>query len=265
VDGFFAQSGKRSLRLTGRAGGPVDSEQGFSQFYTGRSVALTVYPGETQRMAMHPAPFSDAFAQVAREEADRLAAHAVEMRLRAERWLARGEELFQQAEELNAQIRDLEELLGRAPQLRLDLQTRELQGQQLRLMAMQILMTKLGTKKPIHYRRWYELVTEAGYAAGGKDPLATFLTQVTRSPLVQRVEGRSGVYEIDPHGAFERAREELRTAQRMVGAVRDRVDDSDAPPGPEMTEAESWLRRSKHQFEAVLEARTALRRAQLTT
>lgn len=212
---------------------------------------------------MHPAPFSDDFAQVAREEADRLAVHAAEIRLRAERWIARGEDLLQRAEELDAQVRDLEELLGRAPQLRLDLQTRELQGQQLRVAAMQILMKKLGTKRPIHYRRWYELMTEAGYAAGGKDPLATFLTQVTRSPLVHRVEGQSGVYEIDPHGAFERAREELRTAQRMVGALRDRNGDPEEPAGQDMTEAESWLRRAKQQFDAVLEARTALRRAQL--
>lgn len=29
----------------------------------------------------------------------------------------------------------------------------------------------------LHYRRWYELLTDAEYTAAGKDPLAVFLTQ----------------------------------------------------------------------------------------
>jgi len=36
----------------------------------------------------------------------------------------------------------------------------------------------------IHYRDWYQLLCDAGYEVAGKDPLAVFLTQITRSPLV---------------------------------------------------------------------------------
>jgi hypothetical protein len=44
------------------------------------------------------------------------------------------------------------------------------------------------------------LVTNAGYAVAGKDPLAVFLTQVTRSPVVRK-SAQPGVYEIDRDAA----------------------------------------------------------------
>jgi hypothetical protein len=47
-----------------------------------------------------------------------------------------------------------------------------------------------------HYREWFELVTAGGHAIAGKDPLAVFLTQLSRSPAVRK-GGRAGVYELD--------------------------------------------------------------------
>src|SRR5262249_28303166 len=48
----------------------------------------------------------------------------------------------------------------------------------------------------LHYRRWYELLQDAGYAVAGKDPLAVFLTQVSRSPVVRKAT-EPGTYEVD--------------------------------------------------------------------
>jgi hypothetical protein len=59
----------------------------------------------------------------------------------------------------------------------------------------------------MHYRDWYDLVTSDGHEIAGKDPLAVFLTQLSRSPAVRK--GPSpGVYELD-YEAPERFRAEL--------------------------------------------------------
>lgn len=48
----------------------------------------------------------------------------------------------------------------------------------------------------IHYRAWYEILIAAGYDVAGKDPLAVFLTQISRSPVVKR-STQAGVYALD--------------------------------------------------------------------
>jgi chromosome segregation ATPase len=49
---------------------------------------------------------------------------------------------------------------------------------------------------PVHYRDWYELLTAQGFLPAGKDPLATFLTQIGRSPVVRRTT-TAGMYVLD--------------------------------------------------------------------
>jgi hypothetical protein len=49
---------------------------------------------------------------------------------------------------------------------------------------------------PVHYRAWFEALVESGYRISGRDPLATFLTQVTRIDRVQSVGRRSGLYRL---------------------------------------------------------------------
>ena len=192
-------------------------------------------------MASERAPFSDEFAATARDEAARLAARAHELRARGERWLQRAGELLREADRLDHRVRELDEILGRAPQLRLDLQTRALQGQRLREEATRILLERRGVRVPIHYRDWFALLGEEGVEVGGKDPLATFLTQVTRSPVVVRVEHEGqGVYELDPHGAYERARARLREALSASATDGDR------------------LAAARRELDAVLDARTRL-------
>ncbi len=59
----------------------------------------------------------------------------------------------------------------------------------------------------LHYRDWYELVRRAGHTIAGTDPLAVFLTQLTRPPVVKR-STQPGVYALDL-AAPQRLRGEL--------------------------------------------------------
>ena len=63
------------------------------------------------------------------------------------------------------------------------------------------------TPQALHYRAWFDALEAAGYEVAGKDPLAVFLTQLSRSPVVRRGT-QSGVYELDP-GAPRRLRDQL--------------------------------------------------------
>jgi hypothetical protein len=73
---------------------------------------------------------------------------------------------------------------------------RTLSGPAIREVAVQVLLQQPEYIEALHYRRWYELLREAGYAVAGKDPSAVFLTQITRSPVVRK-STESGVYELD--------------------------------------------------------------------
>ena len=80
---------------------------------------------------------------------------------------------------------------------------------------MQVLLGQMEYIEALHYRRWYELVIDAGYAIAGKDPSAVFLTQISRSPVVRKGT-QSGVYELDRQAPLrlrhrlERLRTEMR-------------------------------------------------------
>ena len=73
---------------------------------------------------------------------------------------------------------------------------RLLRGPAIRLEAVRVLLDQPERPEAMHYRRWYELLTEAGFTVAGKDPLAVFLTQLGRSPLVARGT-QTGIYAID--------------------------------------------------------------------
>lgn len=118
-------------------------------------------------------------------------------RERAERLRALADQATAHAEDQERSLRDLAELLGIDPQLRLeDLDTR-LRGQRLQEIAIRVLCERQPQGGPIHYKQWYALLREAGYSVGGKDPLATFLASVSRSEHVRSLGRRSGLYVID--------------------------------------------------------------------
>jgi hypothetical protein len=82
-----------------------------------------------------------------------------------------------------------------------------LRGPAIRRVAVEVLRARPDRPQALHYRDWFDALRAAGYAVAGKDPLAVFLTQLSRSPVVRRGT-QSGVYELDP-GAPRRLRERL--------------------------------------------------------
>lgn len=131
------------------------------------------------------------------QEYSSLAANVAEQRDRAERLQALADSARAQAEAQEAALRDLAELVGIDPQLRLEELDSRLRGQRLQEIAVRVLSERHPDGEPIHYKDWYRLLQEAGYLVGGKDPQATFLASVSRSPHVRSVGRRSGLYVID--------------------------------------------------------------------
>ncbi len=90
-----------------------------------------------------------------------------------------------------------------------------LRGPAIREAAVKVVVAQPRRIEAIHYRRWYELLQETGYAVAGKDPVAVFLTQVSRSPVVRKAT-KPGVYEVDRQAPLrirqrlERLQSELR-------------------------------------------------------
>ena len=45
-------------------------------------------------------------------------------------------------------------------------------------------------REALHYREWFDLLAQPGHEIAGKDPLAVFLTQISRSPVVRKGDAR---------------------------------------------------------------------------
>lgn len=82
-----------------------------------------------------------------------------------------------------------------------------LKGLQIRESAVRVLASSPEGRGPVHYRTWFELLRSRGFVPAGKNPLATFLTQLGRSPVVNRSTA-SGMYALD-FGFPRRARRQL--------------------------------------------------------
>jgi chromosome segregation ATPase len=105
---------------------------------------------------------------------------------------------------------------------------RSLQGPTIRKTGVRLLLDDpRAAREGIHYRDWYARLAAAGYAVIGKDPLAVFLTQISRSPAVRKTD-LPGVYRID-FGAASQLRtriDELKRALREMATVTtNRPDD----------------------------------------
>jgi len=125
-----------------------------------------------------------------------MVASVAEQRDRAERLKGLADDARTQAETQEAALRDLGELVGIDPQLRLEQLDARLGGQRLQEIAVRVLSDCHPDGEPIHYKQWYALLREAGYSIAGKDPQATFLASISRSPNVRSVGRRSGLYVI---------------------------------------------------------------------
>lgn len=93
-------------------------------------------------------------------------------------------------------LHDIEEALGKDPQLRLDEADMRLRGQQLEQIAIAVLVESRTDAEAIHYTEWFEMLRVRGHLVAGKEPIGTFLAQINRSAAVERVGRRSGLYRL---------------------------------------------------------------------
>ena len=179
-------------------------------------------------MTPDPPPPSSRLRRAAAAERADLDRH--EGRLRSER-----ERLQAELDRIDAgltELRERRQLLDRlapcddpAPETRLaavaarsdatDAVATVLRGPSIRAKAVDVLQQH-DNAEALHYRDWYQLLVDAGYSVAGKDPLAVFLTQISRSPVIRR-STQSGVYELD-RDAPRRLRAEL---EQLQGRLRE--------------------------------------------
>jgi hypothetical protein len=101
-----------------------------------------------------------------------------------------------------------------------------LRGPAIRRAAVEVLLALPERPQALHYREWYKAVSAAGFTVAGKDPLAVFLTQISRSPVIRK-STQAGVYELDTtaaqqlRGELERLHDDLRALAATPGAAPD--------------------------------------------
>src|SRR5918912_867629 len=136
------------------------------------------------------------FLKAAQAERDLLAARLAEAQERIEHFEALAAEARDEAKSLGDSIRAIEEVAGLAPQLAMCEISEELRGERLREVALEVLQRLSASGDPVHYRIWFEALVQSGFRVSGRDPLATFLTQITRIDSVESVGRRSGLYRL---------------------------------------------------------------------
>jgi predicted metal-dependent hydrolase len=131
------------------------------------------------------------------QEREEVKARLEGLRAQAERLHGLVDRLDREVDSDTRLLRQMDEMLGIAPQLALDLHG-ELRGRRLQEVAIQLLRDcqRETPGATVHYRDWYDLLVEAGLQIAGQDPVATFLTSVSRAPAVESVRPRSGLYRL---------------------------------------------------------------------
>jgi hypothetical protein len=139
---------------------------------------------------------SPEFIATAATERQTLLARHEECRARSEYHAELAHEALREAERYARTIRELGEILELEDQLSLVQLADQLRGERLRDIAADVLWRHHSAGDVVHYKEWLELVVADGYRIGGKNPPATFLTQVARIESVERVGRRSGLYRL---------------------------------------------------------------------
>jgi hypothetical protein len=149
------------------------------------------------------------------------------LRQRQDDLRARLGDLDDELSALDQRQRDLDRLLREEPEPAAEPSPRLLGGAALRRHAVARLLAT-GQYHDIHYRTWYEQLAADGLLIRGANPAATFLTNITRSPLVTRGD-EPGTYRLDPHAGqrintlLARARERVRATNGTRGITPDRA------------------------------------------
>jgi hypothetical protein len=218
------ESPQISTKTGARCGQVPDFSTGDGDFYTACSKRPAAGLGRLG--PMEPA-FSQAFIRQAVQEADRLAAEAAQLRQEAARHEHEARRKGGMALTLEQRVRELRSVLD-AESPPEEPGPQELRGHEVRDTAVEVLMRHRGNRTPIHYRQWYELVEREGFRVAGRKPLATFLTQIRRSPVVDAVPDRPGFYVVDPESAAAEAVATVRTAEATLGEAYSKGRQEDA-------------------------------------
>jgi hypothetical protein len=174
---------------------------------------------------MDRAAFSEDFRRQADQEADRLAKEAARLRQQAAAHEQQAREVGARALALEQRVRELRAVVHADPPRKESGRPNALRGQQVRDRAVEVLLRRRGPRTPIHYRQWFELVEREGFRVAGQKPLATFLTQVRRSPVVAAVPDRAGFYVVDPEEAATEAVARVRAAEGELVEAGERGPD----------------------------------------
>jgi len=147
-------------------------------------------------MPKAPIELSPEFKAMAAVEREALLVRYEECKARADHHAELAADAMREAERYARTIRELGEILEVEDQLSLVDLSDQLRGERLRGIAAEVLWRHHGAGEVVHYKDWFQLVVADGYRIGGKDPSATFLTQVARVDSVERVGRRSGLYRL---------------------------------------------------------------------
>jgi hypothetical protein len=193
------------------------------QAFTG---AATLATGRSARNSCMAASYSPSAAMVrtARNEIARVERAAAVIAQRRDALLAQVASLDQEADGYERRLqllRELVEVEGATPTAEVGAggpvrAARAVRGRELRREAARLLWS-WKRDEAIHYREWFERVLAAGYAIGGKDPAASFLTNVRDSPAVLGGEGQ-GLYRLDP-GSVEAVEREVGETEAELADV----------------------------------------------
>jgi hypothetical protein len=132
-----------------------------------------------------------------------------------------------------------------------------LRGAEIRKHAARRFFLTHGSGPSLHYRRWFDLLVADGSEIAGRDPLASLLTNLNRSPVVVRGD-EPGTYAIDPR-APERLRAELGERQAELRDLS-RVMGREISPSQRLREHQRDLLSAIGRLEALVsEAEDVLR------
>jgi hypothetical protein len=141
-------------------------------------------------------PLSPDFKASAAAEREVLLERYEAARASAEHHAALAAEFASEADSYARTIRELGELLEIEDQLSITTLSAELRGERLRTIAAEVLWRHHRLGDVVHYKQWFKLVVADGHTIGGKNPAATFLTQIARIDTVERLGRRSGLYRL---------------------------------------------------------------------
>lgn len=119
-----------------------------------------------------------------------------EARGRADRLRRLADHVEQQVAHDEHILCELEGALGMRAQLQIEQLDRALSGRRVAEVAVAVLKREREPGQAVHYRDWFALLHATGFRVSGRNPLASFLSQVSRSPEVEAVGDRSGKYRL---------------------------------------------------------------------